>query len=154
MLYVQAIDTNPIVYGVLPSCFTAQLLEIMTSTGVSLDPVYTLKGVRGMLAEMGANPTRFQGRRVLYIHTGKGRHVTRTPFAYHILLPPCMRVQLCQSECYCNHCNSSSTCGTLMCAEFMARRLNPIIHVKSITPSCSSQRTWLYGMDRFCRLWT
>ena len=44
----------------------------MTHTGISLDPVYTLKGVRGMLGEMTTNPARFQGKRVLFIHTGKG----------------------------------------------------------------------------------
>lgn len=43
----------------------------MTQTGIALDPVYTLKGVRGMLGEMAANPSRFQGKRVLYIHTGE-----------------------------------------------------------------------------------
>ena len=44
----------------------------MTETGVILDPVYTLKGVRGMLAEMNTNSTRFLGKRVLYLHTGTG----------------------------------------------------------------------------------
>ncbi len=42
----------------------------MTQTGISLDPVYTLKGVRGMVSEMNINPKRFLGKRVLYIHTG------------------------------------------------------------------------------------
>ena len=42
----------------------------MCATGVILDPVYTLKGVRGMLCEMQVNPARFLGTRVLYIHTG------------------------------------------------------------------------------------
>ena len=49
---------------------SAQLVDIVSSTGLSLDPVYTLKGVRGLLAEMGKNPGRFAGKRVLYIHTG------------------------------------------------------------------------------------
>ena len=49
---------------------SALLVEIMNETGLSLDRVYTLKGVRGMLLEMQNNPTRFLGRRVLYIHTG------------------------------------------------------------------------------------
>ena len=43
----------------------------MCSTGLSLDPCYTLKGVRGMLGEMNSNPTRFKGTRILYIHTGQ-----------------------------------------------------------------------------------
>ena len=48
----------------------AQLIEIASRTGITLDPVYTLKGVRGMLGEMQRNPGRFAGKRVLYIHTG------------------------------------------------------------------------------------
>ena len=54
------------------SCFfiLAQLVEISSRTGIVLDPVYTLKGVRGMLAELKKNPKRFKGNRILYIHTG------------------------------------------------------------------------------------
>ncbi len=48
-----------------------ELRDIMCSTGLSLDPCYTLKGVRGMLGEMNSNPTRFKGTRILYIHTGQ-----------------------------------------------------------------------------------
>ena len=50
---------------------TAQMCDIMCATGVTLDPVYTFKGVCGMLCEMHTNPSCFQGNRVLYIHTGK-----------------------------------------------------------------------------------
>ncbi|PFX26631.1 bifunctional D-cysteine desulfhydrase/1-aminocyclopropane-1-carboxylate deaminase, mitochondrial-like [Stylophora pistillata] len=46
------------------------VLEISSSTGVFIDPVYNIKAVRGMLAEMNNNPERFQGNRILYIHTG------------------------------------------------------------------------------------
>ena len=46
------------------------ILEISSSTGVLIDPVYNIKTVRGMLAEMTHNPKRFQGNRILYIHTG------------------------------------------------------------------------------------
>ena len=49
---------------------TAQLLEISTQTGIPLDPVYTFKGVRGLIAELQKNPGRFKGKRILYIHTG------------------------------------------------------------------------------------
>jgi len=48
----------------------AQLIEIVTRTGITLDPVYTLKGVRGMLGEMQGTPGRFAGKRILYLHTG------------------------------------------------------------------------------------
>lgn len=50
---------------------SAQLVEVVMKTGVSLDPVYSLKGVRGLL---GKNPQRFAGRRILYIHTGLCSH--------------------------------------------------------------------------------
>ena len=56
------------------SHLSAQLVEIVSQTGISLDPVYTLKGVRGMLGEMEKNPGRFAGKRILYIHTGKVEH--------------------------------------------------------------------------------
>ncbi|KAA8499126.1 putative D-cysteine desulfhydrase 1, mitochondrial [Porphyridium purpureum] len=45
-------------------------LQIAQATGVPVDPVYTLKAVLGMTTEMRNNPARFQGRRVLFIHTG------------------------------------------------------------------------------------
>ena len=35
-----------------------------------LDPEFCVKGVRGMLGEMKANPGRFAGRRVLFLHSG------------------------------------------------------------------------------------
>ena len=35
------------------------------------DPVFTVKGVIGMLAEMRDHPERFAGRRVLFLHTGE-----------------------------------------------------------------------------------
>ena len=49
--------------------YIEQLVEI-AKTGVTLDPVYTLKGVRGMIAELQNNPGRFAGKRILYHHTG------------------------------------------------------------------------------------
>ena len=50
--------------------FSAQLIDIVSTTGVSLDPAYTLKSVLGMLGELNSNPGRFAGKRILYIHTG------------------------------------------------------------------------------------
>ena len=46
------------------------LVSISQSTGVMLDPAYTLKATRGMLIEMETNPTRFKGKRALFLHTG------------------------------------------------------------------------------------
>ena len=51
-------------------CSLGQLIEVFSQTGVSLDPIYTLKGVQGMLGELNSNPGRFAGKRILYIHTG------------------------------------------------------------------------------------
>ncbi|XP_078367021.1 uncharacterized protein LOC144651036 [Oculina patagonica] len=46
------------------------ILEISSTTGVLLDPLYNITAIRAMLAEMNSNPGRFKGRRILYIHTG------------------------------------------------------------------------------------
>lgn len=43
----------------------------MSATGVSLDPEFCVKAVRGMLCEMERNPDRFAGKRVLFLHSGK-----------------------------------------------------------------------------------
>lgn len=51
--------------------YTEQLVTIAATTGIVLDPTYTLKGVQGLLGEMGRNPARFKGKRILHIHTGK-----------------------------------------------------------------------------------
>ena len=50
--------------------FTEQLVNIAATTGIVLDPTYTLKGVQGLLGEMEKNPARFKGKRILHIHTG------------------------------------------------------------------------------------
>jgi D-cysteine desulfhydrase family pyridoxal phosphate-dependent enzyme len=47
-----------------------QLIQISTTTGIILDRVYTFKAVRGMLSEMMKNPHRFNGKKILFIHTG------------------------------------------------------------------------------------
>ncbi|XP_064638587.1 uncharacterized protein LOC135494484 [Lineus longissimus] len=46
------------------------ITQVSQSTGIMLDPVYTGKGARGMLTELGRDQERFQGKRVLFIHTG------------------------------------------------------------------------------------
>ena len=50
--------------------FTEQLKTISTSTGIVLDHTYTLKAVKGLLGELHGNPRRFQGKRILFVHTG------------------------------------------------------------------------------------
>ena len=44
--------------------------DVSRSTGIILDPVYNTKAVNGLLHELENNPQRFQGRRILYVHTG------------------------------------------------------------------------------------
>nr|ABK95965.1 unknown [Populus trichocarpa] len=44
--------------------------EIATTTGVVLDPVYSGKAAYGMMKDMAENPKNWEGRKVLFIHTG------------------------------------------------------------------------------------
>lgn len=44
--------------------------EIATATGVVLDPVYSGKAAYGMMKDMAENPKNWEGRKVLFIHTG------------------------------------------------------------------------------------
>ncbi|XP_047082625.1 putative D-cysteine desulfhydrase 1, mitochondrial [Lolium rigidum] len=44
--------------------------DIAAATGIVLDPVYSGKGVYGMLKDMSSNPAKWKGRKVLFIHTG------------------------------------------------------------------------------------
>ena len=55
---------------IVPFLIAESIIEISSSTGIFVDPVYNIKAIRGMLTEMKNNPGRFKGRRILYIHTG------------------------------------------------------------------------------------
>ena len=44
--------------------------DIATATGIVLDPVYSGKAAYGMLKDMGANPAKWEGRKILFVHTG------------------------------------------------------------------------------------
>ena len=46
------------------------LIDIARSTGIVLDPVYTGKAFHGLAHEIMQHPNRFQGSRILFIHTG------------------------------------------------------------------------------------
>ena len=46
------------------------IVDVMSHTGISLDPEFSVKSYLGMVGEMKRNPSRFKGNRVLYIHTG------------------------------------------------------------------------------------
>lgn len=45
-------------------------LEVAAETGIFLDPVYTGKTLLGLKKELESNPSRFQGNKILFIHTG------------------------------------------------------------------------------------
>ena len=57
-------------YGLSTAEELSLLTEVASTTGIVLDPVYTLKAVKGMLEEMAQRPEQFKGRRVLFVHTG------------------------------------------------------------------------------------
>lgn len=44
--------------------------DVAEATGVVLDPVYSGKAAYGMMKDMAENPTKWEGRKVLFIHTG------------------------------------------------------------------------------------
>ncbi|KAJ4713624.1 bifunctional D-cysteine desulfhydrase/1-aminocyclopropane-1-carboxylate deaminase, mitochondrial-like [Melia azedarach] len=44
--------------------------EIAATTGVIFDPVYSGKAAYGMVKDMAENPKNWEGRKVLFIHTG------------------------------------------------------------------------------------
>ncbi|KAK9278090.1 hypothetical protein L1049_027648 [Liquidambar formosana] len=44
--------------------------EVAAATGVVLDPVYSGKAAYGMLKDMTQNPKKWEGRKILFIHTG------------------------------------------------------------------------------------
>ncbi|XP_051178546.1 D-cysteine desulfhydrase 1, mitochondrial [Lolium perenne] len=44
--------------------------DIAAATGIVLDPVYSGKSAYGMLKDMSNNPTKWEGRKVLFVHTG------------------------------------------------------------------------------------
>ncbi|PRQ15819.1 putative D-cysteine desulfhydrase [Rosa chinensis] len=44
--------------------------EIAATTGVILDPVYSGKAAYGLLKDMAENPKKWEGRKILFIHTG------------------------------------------------------------------------------------
>ncbi|KAK8294432.1 hypothetical protein V6Z12_D06G256900 [Gossypium hirsutum] len=44
--------------------------EVAAATGVVLDPVYSGKAAYGMMKDMAENPKKWEGRKVLFVHTG------------------------------------------------------------------------------------
>ena len=48
----------------------ACLREVARTTGILLDPVYTGKAFYGLVSELTRAPDRFQGRSIVFLHTG------------------------------------------------------------------------------------
>ena len=46
-------------------------VKVAQETGIMTDPVYTGKALYGLVQELNNNPSRFKGRRILFLHTGK-----------------------------------------------------------------------------------
>ncbi|XP_062101998.1 bifunctional D-cysteine desulfhydrase/1-aminocyclopropane-1-carboxylate deaminase, mitochondrial-like [Humulus lupulus] len=44
--------------------------DIAAATGIVLDPVYSGKGAYGLLKDMSEHPEKWEGRKILFIHTG------------------------------------------------------------------------------------
>ncbi|CAN4085429.1 unnamed protein product [Withania somnifera] len=44
--------------------------HVAETTGVILDPVYSGKAAYGMMKDMSKNPSKWEGRKILFIHTG------------------------------------------------------------------------------------
>lgn len=57
-------------YGTCTEQVLRFITEVTSTTGILLDPYYTGKGAMGMVGELTANPSRFKGKRILFIHTG------------------------------------------------------------------------------------
>ena len=47
------------------------IVDVTSRTGLSVDPEFNVKSVRGMLQEMSSHPDRLKGKRVLFIHSGR-----------------------------------------------------------------------------------
>nr|XP_039268018.1 putative D-cysteine desulfhydrase 1, mitochondrial isoform X1 [Styela clava] len=62
-------------YNVFTKEEIAYYLEIAKTTGIYCDPVYVGKAIKGLMDELKNNPKRFKGERILFIHTGKRRHI-------------------------------------------------------------------------------
>ncbi|XP_014670068.1 PREDICTED: bifunctional D-cysteine desulfhydrase/1-aminocyclopropane-1-carboxylate deaminase, mitochondrial-like [Priapulus caudatus] len=57
-------------YGISTEEELTFIASVANTTGILLDPVYTGKAARGMVHEFAYNADRFQGNRILFIHTG------------------------------------------------------------------------------------
>ncbi|XP_033760439.1 putative D-cysteine desulfhydrase 1, mitochondrial isoform X2 [Pecten maximus] len=57
-------------YGLSTSEELEFIMNVSQQSGIMLDPVYSGKAARGLMEELRSNPDRFQGNRILFLHTG------------------------------------------------------------------------------------
>ena len=51
--------------------FTDFICDVSRKTGIILDATYTGKAALGLVKELKENPQRFNGNKILFIHTGE-----------------------------------------------------------------------------------
>eukprot|EP00271_Cylindrocystis_brebissonii_P000238 TRINITY_DN10294_c0_g1_i1.p1 TRINITY_DN10294_c0_g1~~TRINITY_DN10294_c0_g1_i1.p1 ORF type:complete len:519 (-),score=78.47 TRINITY_DN10294_c0_g1_i1:574-2130(-) len=67
---VTMVDAKGTGYAMSTSEELAFVRQVAEATGVILDPVYSGKAVKGLLRDMADNPGKWEGRTVLFVHTG------------------------------------------------------------------------------------
>ncbi|XP_039036517.1 bifunctional D-cysteine desulfhydrase/1-aminocyclopropane-1-carboxylate deaminase, mitochondrial-like [Hibiscus syriacus] len=67
---VSIINAKGLGYAMSTSEELKFVMEVAAATGVVLDPVYSGKAAYGMMKDMAENPKKWEGRKVLFIHTG------------------------------------------------------------------------------------
>lgn len=67
---VRIVDAKGLGYAMSTTEELKVVKNIAETTGIMLDPVYSGKALAGMLKDMMDNPEDWEGRKVLFIHTG------------------------------------------------------------------------------------
>ncbi|KAB1670736.1 hypothetical protein ES319_D06G255700v1 [Gossypium barbadense] len=67
---VSIINAKGLDYAINTSEELKFVKEVAAATGVVLDPVYSGKAAYGMMKDMAENPKKWEGRKVLFVHTG------------------------------------------------------------------------------------
>lgn len=67
---VRVINAKGLGYAISTTEELKCVTEVAQSTGIILDPVYSGKALNGMLKDMADNPSQWEGRKVLFVHTG------------------------------------------------------------------------------------
>ncbi|KAH8933316.1 hypothetical protein BDL97_18G024200 [Sphagnum fallax] len=67
---VRIVNAKGLGYAMSTSAELNLVKDVAESTGIILDPVYSGKALNGMLKDMAENPTKWEGKKVLFVHTG------------------------------------------------------------------------------------